>query len=350
MTRTPREADHAQRPASTPVSRVTSGLSRVTSGLSRVTSGLSRARGTLRGRTLIYAGAGLAIAGAGVATVTAGVSATAPAAADSLSAGRAVAPLTAGQQHSPASRPHGHPVTHPRPAVTQRERSARPAAHVDHRKPVTHQTAAPKPATHKTAAPRPATHKAVTHKAAAPKPATHKAAAPKPATPKAVTHKAAAPKPATPKTAATKPATRKTVTHKAAGVRQHPAPVRPACHGIGVSLWTCEAFRILAAHGEPRHLLDPGAVAIIAQGESGGNPAAVNNWDSNAAAGTPSTGLMQTIAPTFQQYCLPGHCGSMLNPVDDIIAATRYADSRYGGVAHVPGVQAVRAGGSYVGY
>ena len=107
---------------------------------------------------------------------------------------------------------------------------------------------------------------------------------------------------------------------------------------------------MLAAHGVSRHLLDPGAVAIIAQGESGGNPAAVNNWDSNAVAGTPSTGLMQTIAPTFQQYCLPGHCGSMLNPVDDIIAATRYADARYGGVANVPGVQAVRAGGSYVGY
>jgi len=328
MTRTPREADHGKRSAGTP-------FRRVTSGLSHVSSTLSRARGIPRGRTLIYAGAGLAIAGAGVATVAAAVSATTPAAADPLSAGRTVAPATAGQHHSPASRQHRHPVTHARPATIQSDRSAHPAAREHHRKPATYHAAVPKPATHHAAVPKPATHHA-----AVPKPATHHAAAPKPAT-----HKAAAHKPATHKAAAPKPAT-----HKAAAVRQHSAHVRPACHGIGVSLWTCEAFRVLAAHGAPRHLLDPGAVAIIAQGESGGNPTAVNNWDSNAAAGTPSTGLMQTIAPTFQQYCLPGHCGSMLNPVDDIIAATRYADARYGGVANVPGVQAVRAGGSYVGY
>ena len=265
MTRTPREAEHGTQPAGTPLSRVTSGLSRI--------------RGILRGRTLVYLGAGLAIAGAGAATVTAGVSATAPAAADALSAGRAVTAVTARQHQGPASRQHGHPVTHARPAAAQSDRSAGPAAPV-HRK--------------------------------------------------AAAHKAAA--------------------HKAGVVRKHRAQARPACHGIGISLWSCEAFRVLAAHGEPRHLLDPGAVAIIARGESGGNPAAVNNWDSNAAAGTPSTGLMQTIAPTFRQYCLPGHCGSMLNPVDDIIAATRYADARYGGLANVPGVQAVRAGGSYIGY
>ncbi len=300
MTRTPRETDHGKRPAGTP-------LSRVTSAFSRGTARIGRLRGTLRGRTLIYAGAGLAIAGAGVATVSAGVSATAPAQADPLSASRAVAPM----------------------AVTHKAVSAsRSAAH----KPAAPETAAPKrTAAHKAAAGKATAHKAVpTQRAAAPKPATRKPAAAKP-----VSHK---------------PATNKAVGHKAAVAQKHRAEVRPACHGIGISLWTCEAFRVLAAHGESRHLLDPGAVAIIAQGESGGNPAAVNNWDSNAAAGTPSTGLMQTIAPTFQQYCLPGHCGSMLNPVDDIIAATRYADSRYGGVANVPGVQAVRSGGSYVGY
>jgi len=299
MTRTPREADHGKRPAGTL-------LSRVTSTLSRGTSGIGRLRGTLRGRTLIYAGAGLAVAGAGVATVTAGVSATAPAQAGALSASRAVAPV----------------------AVTHRAVPTGRAA--------AHKTAARKTAANKTAA---------TQQAAAHRPVTSKAAAAKP-----VSHKPAARKPVSHKPAARKPVSHKPAARKAAVVRKHRTQVSPACHGIGISLWTCEAFRVLAAHGEPRHLLDPGAVAIIAQGESGGNPAAVNNWDSNAAAGTPSTGLMQTIAPTFQQYCLPGHCGSMLNPVDDIIAATRYADSRYGGAANVPGVQAVRAGGSYVGY
>jgi hypothetical protein len=338
MTRTPREADHRKRSAGNPLSLITSGISQVSSGLSRVSAGLGRARRTLRGRTLIYAGAGLAIAGAGVATVTAGVSATAPAAADALSASRAVAPVTAGHQHSPASRQHGHPENHARPATTHGASSAGVAAHAENRKPATRKAAAPKPVTRKAAAP----------KAAAPKPVTPKPVSHKTVTPRSVSHKTA--KPVTHKTAAPKPVTHKTAAPKPAVVHHHREHVRPACHGSGVSLWTCEAFRVLAAHGESRHLLDPGAVAIIAQGESGGNPAAVNNWDSNAVAGTPSTGLMQTIAPTFQQYCLSGHCGSMLNPVDDIIAATRYADARYGGVASVPGVQAVRAGGSYVGY
>jgi SLT domain-containing protein len=94
---------------------------------------------------------------------------------------------------------------------------------------------------------------------------------------------------------------------------------------------------------------EAGAVKIIAAHESGDNPGAVNNWDSNAAAGTPSEGLMQTIGPTFHTYKLRGH-GNMLNPVSDIIAAYRYAVDRYGSVNNVPGVQAVRAGGAYVGY
>ena len=319
MTRTPREADHGKRPAGTPRSRVTSTLSRGTSSIGRL-------RGTLRGRTLIYAGAGLAIAGAGVATVTAGVSATAPAQADGLGASRAVAPVTATHKAVPASRAAARKtVARKTVARTTVAHKAGATQQVAAHKPVTRQTAAPKPVTRQTAAPRPVGRKPAALKAATHKPVSHKAVSHKP-----VSHKA--------------------VARKAAVVRKHSVQVGPACHGTGVSLWTCEAFRVLAAHGEPRHLLDPGAVAIIAQGESGGNPAAVNNWDSNAVAGTPSTGLMQTIAPTFQQYCLPGRCGSMLNPVDDIIAATRYADARYGGVANVPGVQAVRAGGSYVGY
>src|SRR5699024_12451639 len=36
--------------------------------------------------------------------------------------------------------------------------------------------------------------------------------------------------------------------------------------------------------------------------ESGGNPRAINNWDSNARRGTPSKGLMQVIGPTFRAY------------------------------------------------
>lgn len=41
--------------------------------------------------------------------------------------------------------------------------------------------------------------------------------------------------------------------------------------------------------------------------ESNGSETIVNNWDSNAAAGTPSMGLLQFIEPTFEKYCLEGY-------------------------------------------
>ena len=63
--------------------------------------------------------------------------------------------------------------------------------------------------------------------------------------------------------------------------------------------------------------------------ESGGNPRAINLWDSNAAAGIPSKGLLQTIDPTFDAYKAKGH-GNIWNPVDNAIAAIRYMMSRYG--------------------
>lgn len=127
-------------------------------------------------------------------------------------------------------------------------------------------------------------------------------------------------------------------------------PVAPSSNtSAQVKQWINEAIKEMEKAGVPAKDLDPNAIALIIQHESGGNPNAVNNWDSNAAAGHPSEGLMQTIAPTFAQYKLPGH-GNILNPVDNIIAGTRYALSRYGSIDNVPGVRAVSQGGSYVGY
>lgn len=45
--------------------------------------------------------------------------------------------------------------------------------------------------------------------------------------------------------------------------------------------------------------VNPAVLSSIAQRESSFNPSAQNNWDSNAAAGIPSYGLMQFIQPTF---------------------------------------------------
>jgi SLT domain-containing protein len=112
--------------------------------------------------------------------------------------------------------------------------------------------------------------------------------------------------------------------------------------------WIGEATRILAASGVPQSQLDPQNLALIIQHESGGDPSAINNWDYNAAAGTPSIGLMQTIGPTFNAFALPGH-GDIRNPVDNIIAGTRYALDRYGSLSNVPGVVAVHNGQPYVG-
>jgi SLT domain-containing protein len=95
--------------------------------------------------------------------------------------------------------------------------------------------------------------------------------------------------------------------------------------------------------------MDADDIATIIDHESGGDPDATNGWDSNAAKGTPSIGLMQTIGPTFRAHMLPGH-GDIHDPVDNIIAGVRYAIARYGSVSGVPGVRALARGHDYVGY
>jgi LysM repeat protein len=130
--------------------------------------------------------------------------------------------------------------------------------------------------------------------------------------------------------------------HRSGGVSQ-------ASVGGKVGSWIQQAQKILSAHGVPLSRMNAKDIALIIQHESGGNPNAQNNWDSNARAGHPSIGLMQTIGPTFNSYKLAGH-NNIRNPVDNIIAGVRYAISRYGSISNVPGVRAVHHGGSYVGY
>jgi hypothetical protein len=64
--------------------------------------------------------------------------------------------------------------------------------------------------------------------------------------------------------------------------------------------------------------------------ESGGNPRAINLWDSNAQAGIPSQGLMQVIPPTFAAYAGPYRSRGIMDPLANIYAAVAYAISRYG--------------------
>lgn len=129
---------------------------------------------------------------------------------------------------------------------------------------------------------------------------------------------------------------------------QSSAPVGNVPQGQ-VGDWIKEAMQKLSAAGVPADKMNPQDIASIIHHESSGNPNAINLWDSNAKAGHPSIGLMQTIQPTFDAHKLPGH-DNIRNPVDNIIAGVRYAVERYGSVSNVPGIQAVRQGQGYVGY
>ena len=134
----------------------------------------------------------------------------------------------------------------------------------------------------------------------------------------------------------------------------HNAPAHQArhtgpCASSTLHWWICSAEHALEQHGVSRARLSTSAAYIVVQHESGANPHAYNGWDSNAAAGHPSEGIAQVIGPTFQAYALPGH-HNIWNPVDNMIAAFRYAISRYGSMNTIPGVMAVRQGGSYMGY
>lgn len=114
--------------------------------------------------------------------------------------------------------------------------------------------------------------------------------------------------------------------------------------GGNVSQWLQAAMMIT---GVPSSWLGP--LGIIAQKESGGNPRAINLWDSNAKKGTPSKGLMQTIDPTFNAYKKPG-MNDIWNPIHNAVAAINYIKSRYGSVFNTPGIRSMARGGGYKGY
>ncbi|MEV4392055.1 transglycosylase SLT domain-containing protein [Nonomuraea sp. NPDC049607] len=116
-----------------------------------------------------------------------------------------------------------------------------------------------------------------------------------------------------------------------------------------VKEWIEEAVAILKANGYPADKMNVNDIWMIIQHESGGNPHAINLWDSNAAAGHPSKGLMQTIDPTFNAHAMDGH-RNIYNPVDNIIAGVRYSIDRYGSVSAVPGVVGTKTGSGYRGY
>lgn len=78
-----------------------------------------------------------------------------------------------------------------------------------------------------------------------------------------------------------------------------------------------------------------GALFSRVMQETGGNPHAINLWDSNAKAGIPSKGLVQTIEPTFNAYKAPS-MGDIWNPVHNLVAGIKYMIARYGSPLNLP--------------
>lgn len=88
-----------------------------------------------------------------------------------------------------------------------------------------------------------------------------------------------------------------------------------------------QAQNILGGRYKSRYIHD--AMMRLAKRESNYQPNAVNNWDSNAMAGTPSKGLFQMIQPTFMSNAKSGYT-NFNNPLHQGISALQYIVRRYG--------------------
>lgn len=98
--------------------------------------------------------------------------------------------------------------------------------------------------------------------------------------------------------------------------------------GTGANRWRGVALSALAASGSPASWIN--SLLRRMNQESGGNPRAINLWDSNAQHGDPSRGLMQTIGSTFNAYAGAYRSRGIYDPFANIYAAIKYTVSRYG--------------------
>jgi tape measure domain-containing protein len=109
--------------------------------------------------------------------------------------------------------------------------------------------------------------------------------------------------------------------------------------------WIAQAEQITGVGGS----WTSGLATIIAH-ESGGNVMAENLSDSNAKAGDPSRGLMQTIMSTFEAYRSMALPDNIFDGLANIVAGINYIKARYHSIANVPGLVSLAGGGPYVGY
>ncbi|MFI9201025.1 transglycosylase SLT domain-containing protein [Streptomyces sp. NPDC053048] len=115
-------------------------------------------------------------------------------------------------------------------------------------------------------------------------------------------------------------------------VQAAPAAPAPKTYANNLDGWIKEALDVMKAKGIPGSY--NGIYRNIMR-ESTGNPRAINLWDSNAAKGIPSKGLLQVIDPTFKAYHVEGTSWDIYDPVANITAACNYAWKVYGSMDNV---------------
>lgn len=103
--------------------------------------------------------------------------------------------------------------------------------------------------------------------------------------------------------------------------------------GGSVARWLPVVLAVLAALHQGSS--NAGAVLRRIAFESGGNPNAINLSDSNARAGHPSQGLVQTIPGTFFAYAGPYASRGITDPFANIYAGMNYALHRYGSIGAI---------------
>ena len=132
-----------------------------------------------------------------------------------------------------------------------------------------------------------------------------------------------------------------------AGIAANAALEHTYVPGAGAEQWLNTAKAILTATG--RNPADAGITVTQIDDESHGDPNAVNNYDSNAAAGHPSKGLLQVIDTTFAAFQDPRFPGDVTTPAANIAAALNYVDSKYGGPEKIWPTTAGYADGGWLG-
>ncbi|GAA3705951.1 hypothetical protein GCM10022238_21560 [Gordonia hankookensis] len=111
-----------------------------------------------------------------------------------------------------------------------------------------------------------------------------------------------------------------------------PAPAPAPVYADNLDGWIRQSLDILAKNNIPASY--DGIMRNVMR-ESTGNPQAINLYDSNAAAGIPSKGLLQVIDPTFATYHVEGTKFDVWDPVANIVAACNYAAQTYGSMDNV---------------